>query len=92
MGAARGRVHGTVLRVNLDAAGAVDAEQVLERLTEAERVLEWLVEAGAGGGLRGAPAGAGAEVEVVEVGFAGGVEGPQDTVFEIEAPFTSMRV
>jgi hypothetical protein len=43
----------------------VDAEQVLERLAEAERVLERLAEAGAG---RGA--------EVVEVGFAGAVEGP----------------
>ena len=73
----------TVLRVNLGAAGAADAEQVLERLAEAERVLERLAEAGgghsgapAGGGPAGAPAGA--EVEVVEVGFAGAAEGPQD--------------
>jgi hypothetical protein len=68
----------TVLRVNLGAAGAVDAERVLERLAEAERVLERLAEAGAGGGHSGAPAGAGAEVLVVEVGFAGAAEGPQD--------------
>ena len=64
----------TVLRVNLGAAGAADAEQVLERLAEAERELERLAEAG--GGPAGAPAGA--EVEVVEVGFAGAAEGPQD--------------
>jgi hypothetical protein len=49
---------------------------VLERLAEAERVLERLAEAG--GGHSGAPAGggparapAGEEVEVVEVRFAG---------------------